>query len=94
MCPNDFFDNEKFIHCREYCNDKNYIYFIDCLTKTQLFMSFLEDYLICKDKTRLLKKYLTILNSNEKSSKHLLKEILGDQIKNTILNYYEVRTCN
>lgn len=90
MCPNNFFDREKFIYCREYCDDKNYIYLIDSFTKTQLFMSFLEDYLVCKDKTKLLKQYLAIVNSSEKSSKMLLKEVLRDQIKTTILNYYEV----
>lgn len=90
VCASKYFDKEKFIYNREYCDDKLYIYLIDNFIKTQLFMAFLEDYIISKDKTKILKTFLNIINSGEKSSKTIFKEVLKEQIQNIILGYYEV----
>jgi len=93
VCASKYFDKEKFIYNRDYCDEKLYIYLIDSFIKTQLFMAFLEDYIVSKDKTKILKTFITIINSGEKSSKSIFKEVLKEQIQNTILGYYEVKSC-
>lgn len=87
---NNYLDKDKFIYSRDFAEDKNYITLIDTFTKTQLFSSFLEDYIVSKDKTKILRTFLQIVNSTDKGTKSLLRETLRDHIKNTILSYYEV----
>lgn len=88
----DVFDNTKFLHDREYHNDKKYKSFLEQFSKTLIFMEFLEKYIRNsekKNKYGFVKKFISILSTKE-NGKNFIKDLNREYIKNKITNYYNV----
>jgi hypothetical protein len=89
----EVFDFYKFIHDREYFNDKNYISFVEQFSKSLMFMEFVEKYIrgyANVNRYKIIKDYLTILNNSKDNHKLVLKRLNRDYIKKKITDYYNV----